>query len=1111
MFSRFSWGFLTSNGRVVRPAVAVLGVMLAACAVDASPGSAPDADAVRGLIDLGSYPQAEDAARGLLAITEMEHGVTARAACDARDLLVAALIANKRAFETETMRLAERAVELRLEIDDADSLATTAGLINLGKLLKENRQLDEAEEVLQRALVIRDRELGPDHLEIARVLNELGSVAYRGRDADLATTRYEQALAMLEVAARLGHPEYSVTLTGLCSAMLLRRQFAEAEAYQVRSLKIRQRSLGPRHPLTAESMRVLAMVLRRTGDDEEAEGLLREAVRILEQSLGPEHPQTGSTLNTLAIQVRDQGEYTEARGFFERALAAFETSLDPLDPRIAGVLNNLAAVYRELGDFSEAERCLKRSLAIREQRYGADHPAVAQSLGNLASVLVEAERSAEAVPLLERALVIKERAYGRLSEQYAVTLANLGRACRATGDLGRAERSLEEAVAIFEEQLGPEGPIVADQLLNLAMVKHDKGDFDEAREDILRSIEIRRAAGGESHPHNGRSYYNLARVEADAGHPDAAMVAALDAEALGREHLRLTARGLTENEAIGFDQYTRNRLDLLIAYSLRWPQYTSRVWDALIRSRGLVLNELVARRQAAASDDPDVVALLEELTEAAERLAKLSVRGKGKATTQAYREELAAARREVERLERALGDASAAFRDDLRRSQIGFDEVSEALPPGAALVGFIRRSIFPDPVGTRTPDTFDYMALVLAPGASAPTPVVLGPAPEVDALIHEWRRAAVGPGLVTAEHSADETIYRTAGEALRLRIWDPLLPLLGSAKTVFVVPDGEIGLVNLATLPSRGSTYLIETGPLIHMLDDERDLVAPPGVGLNERSTLLALGDPDFDWNGEATGSSGGSAASRIRGISGECVNLDEVVFRSLPLTAAETETIVGIWRRHHRNAVRLTGAQATETELKKLATGNAVLHLATHGFVLGDRCEAGSVAGRGIGGLAPSRRDTAEFEEPPADLLGVAGLALAGANHRREAMPNEDDGVITAMEIAYLDLNGVDWAVLSACDSGVGESISGEGVFGFRRAFRVAGARTVIMSLWPVEDEATLVWMESLYQGRLQEGMTTAESVRHASLEVLRSWRDKGLSSHPFYWGAFIAAGDWR
>jgi CHAT domain-containing protein len=142
---------------------------------------------------------------------------------------------------------------------------------------------------------------------------------------------------------------------------------------------------------------------------------------------------------------------------------------------------------------------------------------------------------------------------------------------------------------------------------------------------------------------------------------------------------------------------------------------------------------------------------------------------------------------------------------------------------------------------------------------------------------------------------------------------------------------------------------------------------------------------------------------------------------------------------------------------------------------------------------------------------LLLAGLALAGANRRQTAGADEEDGILTAEEIASLDLAGVGWAVLSGCDTGVGEIQVGEGIFGLRRVFQVAGVGTVIMSLWPVEDETARRWMRSLYEARLLRGESTAECVREASLKLLRERRASKSSTHPFYWAGFIAAGDWR
>ena len=163
-----------------------------------------------------------------------------------------------------------------------------------------------------------------------------------------------------------------------------------------------------------------------------------------------------------------------------------------------------------------------------------------------------------------------------------------------------------------------------------------------------------------------------------------------------------------------------------------------------------------------------------------------------------------------------------------------------------------------------------------------------------------------------------------------------------------------------------------------------------------------------------------------------------------------------------------------------------------------------GKATAPGAGGGA---RRAEQLENP----LLQSGLAMAGANHRAAARPDEDDGILTAEEVAALDLEGVEWAVLSACDTGLGHVKAGEGVFGLRRAFQVAGARTVIMSLWSVDDRATEQWMQALYRGRLGAHLDTADAVRQASLQTIQQRRARGQSTHPFYWAGFVAAGDWR
>ena len=199
---------------------------------------------------------------------------------------------------------------------------------------------------------------------------------------------------------------------------------------------------------------------------------------------------------------------------------------------------------------------------------------------------------------------------------------------------------------------------------------------------------------------------------------------------------------------------------------------------------------------------------------------------------------------------------------------------------------------------------------------------------------------------------------------------------------------------------------------------------------------------------------------------------------------------------------LQLTGDQADEAAIKKNAPGRRILHLATHAYSLSQRC-----------GSTPRTMELLGQSSIIGDgLLQRSGLAVAGANRRGDAtsVAGAEDGILMAEEIASLDLSGVEWAVLSACDTGVGRVLAGEGVVGLRRAFEVAGAGTLIMSLWAVDDGAARVWMRKLYEERLA-GLSTAEAVGKAGLEIIEAQRGQGRTTHPYFWGSFVAAGDWR
>jgi CHAT domain-containing protein len=212
-----------------------------------------------------------------------------------------------------------------------------------------------------------------------------------------------------------------------------------------------------------------------------------------------------------------------------------------------------------------------------------------------------------------------------------------------------------------------------------------------------------------------------------------------------------------------------------------------------------------------------------------------------------------------------------------------------------------------------------------------------------------------------------------------------------------------------------------------------------------------------------------------------------------------EADLVAAMWGTPDE-VLRLSGPEASEQAVKRAAPGRRIVHLATHGFVLEDVCP---VAAPRVEPYASALAPMASGEAP-----ALSGLALAGSNARPlSADSSADDGFLTAMEVAALDLAGVEWVVLSGCETGVGTPRAGEGVLGLRRSFQIAGAERIVMSLWSVDDAATEDWMRRLYEAR-SAGASAADAVRSASLELIRSRRERGESAHPFYWGAFVAVG---
>jgi CHAT domain-containing protein len=701
--------------------------------------------------------------------------------------------------------------------------------------------------------------------------------------------------------------------------------------------------------------------------------------------------------------------------------------------------------------------------------------------------------------LLEQTLEARRRVQGANHPLVARVMHQVAVLHLQRRDTASARTMLVEVLEIRLEVLGENHEAVGDTRRVLGQTLIEQGAHDDAAPQLDRALEIYINALGAEHPRVAEVLRTRARLRWAAGNPGLAFDDALRAEAIGRDHVRLTARSQPEAVALRYARVRSSALDLVltVATGLRSPAEAARAWDAVVRSRAVVLDEMAQRNRAlVAGGDAEVERLASEVVAARTRLANLTIRSLGRDESEELGPLLVEARAERQQAERALASRSTSFAAESVRNGIGLDEVTEHLGTGTALVAYYRfdRAANPTPPSrqsegrrSRAPGPA-YLAFVRPPDGAAPVVVELGTAEEIDESIRAWRETLIE--VPTSALRRSESGYREIATSLRRRIWDPLVPHLGAAERVLIVPDGSINLLAFAALPAAGNRYLLERGPLLHYLSSERDLVPPP-TSSEPAQGLLAIGGAAFDADEPVRsdhdevfrGRSSGCSAFRLR------------KFDPLPETAREVDDIAALWIDQSgvepESAVVRTGPAASEAAFKREAPGRQVLHLATHGFFLDESCS-----------------NPNSLRENP---LLSSGLALAGANRRASALPDADDGILTAEEIGALDLGGVEWTVLSACDTGVGEIRAGEGVLGLRRAFEVAGARTLIMSLWPVEDRAARRWMRELYSALLENGSDLAHAARAASLAVLERQRASDLGGHPSRWAAFVAAGGWR
>jgi CHAT domain-containing protein/tetratricopeptide (TPR) repeat protein len=954
----------------------------------------------------------------------------------------------------------------------------------------ESGRYDEAQRLARLGLDAAGAEHGEVSVEAAAWMPLLVEVLFRKGLLDEALGAAERNLEIQRELRGNAHPDVAEALNNLAVIIQEQGDFAGARPLLEQSLAMREKFHDPQDDAVAEACINLARLLRDQGDLAGARPLMERGVEIRRKNLGEEHPIVARAMNNLGLLLQVQGDLAGARQLYERALTVEEEHLGPNHPLVAFTLNNLAALFLHQGNSEAARPLMERALALCVQTLGPEHPLTAKSRNNLALLLLDLGETGAARRYMEQSLELTRKARGPDHTDLAVVLNSLAMVLEREGRYEEARRHCMESIRIQEKARGPDHPMVAQPLRNLAMILAMEGDHDEAGRLLDRCLEILEVALGPDHPAYLELLVDRARVWYLADMPAEAWDLSLEAVTRYRRLWDTLFAVSSELDVLRFGRKIQSASDVLLSAALLLPgaDVPGRTFSALVPVRTTVLDHLAERRRAAlGSDTPQLREAREEYDRMRGRLAN-AVYAEALTDPGRYRRNVEDANREKERCERRLAGLSAGFGAFLeyrrQRDRTTWQDLAAALPPDTALVSYARFNRLLAPAGSVAPGAkppargrplVSDLAFVVRQGREPRIGLLpLGDAAETDRLVAAYRREVEAPFRHNA--APREQTFRRASLDLQRHIWAPLNPLLEGCRAAMIVPDGPLHLVSFATLALDQATYLVESiDP--YLLSTPLDLVRsvdPAGTGIG----LLVLADPAF-------GSPAGPAA--------------------LPGTAREAAAIEALYRRHREGqASLLLGREASESRLRGEASGKEIIHLATHGFYLADAPD---------GGVLPRRIDLfGRSEALRLNPLLLSGLLLSGASdpaggQRRGA----GDGLLTAEELATLDLRGTDWLVLSGCGTGTGEIRWGEGVFGLQRAVRLAGARVCVMSLWPVPDDEAQLFMQDLYALHF-EGQTTISAMARATRKALLRAREQGgrHGAHPRSWGAFVAVGAW-
>lgn len=999
---------------------------------------------------------------------------------------------------SQAIQLGTEALELIEQIFGKESPDYAMSLNDLANYNYSMGHYMDAVRLSTKALDIMKTSNGSNNPEYATILNTLANCYYGLGNYTDAIEFSTEALNIRETTLGMEHPDYALSLNNMADYYASSGNYAESIRLATEALNIRENVFGKNHPEYAMSLNNLADYYGLIGDYSEAIRLGTEALELIEKLLGNNNQYYAASLSNLSTYNTYLGNYAEAIRLEDKALNIRKQVLGKEHIDYAASLNNLASYNYYLGNCSEAIGLCTEALRIERNVLGESHPDYATTLNNLAEYNASVGNYAEAIRLATEALDIRAKTLGTNHPDFAMSLNNLANYFSDAGYYAEAVKLGTKALNTIEKSYGKDHPNYATSLNNLAFYNYNSGNYSEAMRLGLETLKIRENLLGMQHPDYATCLADLAAYSFKYGSTDAVGYCVEATEALAGI-VRRTFADLTARERNTFwDKYKAWFEGTIhgIAYDMPSDSLAENGYNGALMAKGLLLNsEMELSTLLKESGDEEVANIYNNLKNLRLQINKLYEMPIAERPLDTDSLERAA-----QGLERQLVQRSKVYGDYTANLVIDWKQVRQKLGSGEMAVEFVS---FP-----LRGDSVMYAAYCLRKDM---------PSPKMVPLFEERQLTSIDKGLYFSSN------------ALYNLIWKPLEGEMAGVTTVYFAPSGELYNIPIENLPVDGNTYNSDLRGYRRLSSTRQLALRRDGVEVARAAVYGGL-KYDADTVTLANDNRKYRTAEPVQWSSrvvADSFNLRGGV-NELPATKIEAEEIDKALKTARIDTKLYTDTIGTEASFKALSgSGVNALHIATHGFYWTER-EATQLDGLAFLG---TDMPTVVQEDK---ALTRSGLLLAGANTALKGLPLPDgieDGVLTAKEIAGMDLRLVDLVALSACQTGLGE-ITGDGVFGLQRGFKKAGTNTLLMSLWKVDDTATQLLMTQFYKNLLSgmgkyEALAAAQKyLRELEVEVkitpdttnyqkLKDERDgkqeevkyKTLRKYaaPKYWAAFV------